>query len=115
MLLDMEQTAGRCSGFASLTAFEFSMCAAMSTRKRCAGYQYLNVEEDFAKALFVENGCWPHLRAAALLQDGKSRVLDYERASHIIRTASHTGVSMCYCRHKMQHLRAAWMPQWTSA
>ena len=40
-------------------------------------------------------------------QDGKLEVLDYERASHIIRTASHIGVSMCYCRHKMQHLGRA--------
>ncbi len=31
-------------------------------------------------------------------------VLDYERASEVIRTASHIGVGICYCRHKMEHM-----------
>ncbi len=26
-------------------------------------------------------------------------VLDYERATNVIETASHIGISMCYCRH----------------
>ena len=30
-------------------------------------------------------------------------VLDYERASETIKTASHRGIGLCYCRHKMQH------------
>jgi Pyruvate/2-oxoacid:ferredoxin oxidoreductase delta subunit len=34
-------------------------------------------------------------------------VLDYERASEVIRTAEHMGVGMCYCRHKMEHLGRA--------
>jgi ferredoxin len=34
-------------------------------------------------------------------------VLDYERASEIIRTAFHIGVGVCDCRHKMQHLGRA--------
>jgi ferredoxin len=34
-------------------------------------------------------------------------VLDYERASDVIRTATHCAVGMCYCRHKMQHLGRA--------
>jgi ferredoxin len=32
------------------------------------------------------------------------QVLDYERASEVIETAEHMGVSLCYCRHKKQHL-----------
>jgi ferredoxin len=32
------------------------------------------------------------------------QVLNYERASEVIRTATHRGISMCYCRHKMRHL-----------
>ena len=31
-------------------------------------------------------------------------VLDYEKASYIIKTASHIGVGACYCRHKMMHV-----------
>jgi hypothetical protein len=34
-------------------------------------------------------------------------VLDYERASEVVRTASHRGVGVCYCRHKMEHLGRA--------
>ena len=34
-------------------------------------------------------------------------VMDYERASEVIRTASHIGVGTCYCRHKMEHLGKA--------
>ena len=34
-------------------------------------------------------------------------MLDYERASEVIRTASHRAVGTCYCRHKMHHLGRA--------
>jgi ferredoxin len=34
-------------------------------------------------------------------------VLDYERASHVIRSASTVAVSLCYCRHKMEHVGRA--------
>jgi ferredoxin len=34
-------------------------------------------------------------------------VMDYERASEVIRTASHIGIGTCYCRHKMAHLGKA--------
>ena len=41
-------------------------------------------------------------------QDAVSlQVLDYERASEVIRTAEHMGISLCYCRHKKQHLDQA--------
>jgi ferredoxin len=33
--------------------------------------------------------------------------MDYERATEVIRTASHIGVGTCYCRHKMEHLNKA--------
>jgi ferredoxin len=32
------------------------------------------------------------------------QILDYERASEVIRTAEHLGVGVCYCRHKAQHV-----------
>ena len=34
-------------------------------------------------------------------------MLDYERASHVIREASTVAVSLCYCRHKMEHVGRA--------
>ena len=40
--------------------------------------------------------------------DGASlQVLDYERASEVIETAEHMGISLCYCRHKKQHIEQA--------
>ena len=73
-------------------------------------HQYLNVEEDFIKALFqggeTELGR-TFVNETALPDDVALQVLDYERASEIIRTASHIGVGVCYCRHKMQHMDRA--------
>lgn len=73
-------------------------------------YQYLNVEEDFVRALFA-NGETQLGRAfvqeRALPVDGALEVLDYERASEVIRSATRRGVGMCYCRHKMHHLDRA--------
>jgi ferredoxin len=70
-------------------------------------YQYINVEEDFIKALFVD-GETPlgriFVQEPSLPDDQHGlHVLDYERASEVIRTASGIGISMCYCRHKMSH------------
>ena len=73
-------------------------------------YQYLNVEEEFVKQLFTHGVTQlgrafvqePSLPAAVSLH-----VLDYERASEVIHTASHRAVGMCYCRHKMAHLDRA--------
>ncbi|HJV36425.1 4Fe-4S binding protein, partial [Geomonas sp.] len=36
-----------------------------------------------------------------------SQVLDYERASEVIRGASDIAVGLCYCRHKMAHVGRA--------
>lgn len=70
-------------------------------------YQYLNVEEDFIKALFVQGETQlgrAFVHEPALTPDLSLHVLDYERASEVIRTAHHRAVGVCYCRHKMQHL-----------
>jgi len=73
-------------------------------------YQYLNVEEDFIKALFV-NGETQLGRAfvhePSLASENSLHVLDYERASEVVKTASHRAVGICYCRHKMEHLGRA--------
>ncbi len=88
-------------------------------------YEYITVEEDFMRALLldgetplgrvfvnepaIEQSFRSHpsttLRSA---QDATSlQVLDYERASEVIRTAKHIGISLCYCRHKKQHIQQA--------
>ena len=70
-------------------------------------YQYLNVEEEFIRALFA-NGETQLGRAfvqePALSAENSLHVLDYERASAVIQTATQRGVGVCYCRHKMQHV-----------
>jgi ferredoxin len=70
-------------------------------------YQYLNVEEDFVRNLFAGGETQigrVFVNENSLAGDSTLTVLDYERASEVIRTASHRGIGACYCRHKMQHL-----------
>ncbi len=73
-------------------------------------YQYLNVEENFIRDLFVRGETKPGrilVHEPALSSDNSSQVLDYERTSAVIRTARHIAVGLCYCRHKMSHLGKA--------
>ncbi len=73
-------------------------------------YQYLNVEEDFIKALFSSGETQLgriFIHEPILSNDSALQVLDFERASHVIKTASHIGIGICYCRHKMSHLGRA--------
>ncbi|MCX6582966.1 MAG: 4Fe-4S dicluster domain-containing protein [Candidatus Aminicenantes bacterium] len=73
-------------------------------------YQYLNVEEDFIKRLFTDGETQlgrVFVHEPALTNDNALHVLDYERTSEVIKTASHMGVGICYCRHKMEHLGRA--------
>lgn len=91
--------------------FEFSLMRVRSDIDQKAlselFYQYLNVEEDFIKSLFTEGETQlgrAFVHEPALPQDNALHVLDYERASEVIRTASHIGVGICYCRHKMEHV-----------
>jgi ferredoxin len=73
-------------------------------------YQYLNVEEEFVRNLFAPTGTplgRVFVQEEALQSPSTVEILDYERASEVIRSASHRGVGMCYCRHKMQHVDQA--------
>jgi ferredoxin len=115
MLLDMETHGGEqifvlpppMAGF-----FEFSMMRLGNQydQKLLAElfYQYLNVEEEFVKNLFA--GGETQLGRAFVNEkalpssDNTLRVMDYERASEVIHTASYMGIGACYCRHKMEHL-----------
>jgi NAD-dependent dihydropyrimidine dehydrogenase PreA subunit len=73
-------------------------------------HQYLNVEEEFIKQLFTEGVTQlgrTFVQEQVLPPDRSVHVLDYDRASEVIRTASHRAVGICYCRHKMEHLGRA--------
>ncbi|MBL7113878.1 MAG: 4Fe-4S dicluster domain-containing protein [Bacteroidales bacterium] len=73
-------------------------------------YQYLNVEEDFIRDLFTRGDTQigrTFVNEPALSEENALYVLDYERASEVIKTASHRAVGMCYCRHKMLHIGEA--------
>jgi ferredoxin len=69
-------------------------------------YQYVTVEEDFIKALFTRGKTQlgrVFVDESVLSSENAIHVLDYERSSEVIKTASHRGISLCYCRHKMEH------------
>ncbi len=73
-------------------------------------YQYLNVEEDFIKALFTRGETQlgrVFVQEPAIPPELSLHVLDYERARWVIESASRIGIGSCYCRHKMQHLGRA--------
>ena len=70
-------------------------------------YEYLNVEEDFIRELFTRGETQlgrTFIHEPALSEQNALHVLDYERATHIIESATHRGVGICYCRHKMEHM-----------
>ena len=70
-------------------------------------YQYMNVEEDFIKNLFLTGETQigrAYVNEKVLTNENALHVLDYERASEVIKTASDIGVGVCYCRHKMEHV-----------
>lgn len=99
--------------------FEFSMMRIRSDIDQKAlselFYQYLNVEEDFVRELFTEGETQlgrVFVQEPALMESQAIHVLDYERASEVIKTAKSRGISLCYCRHKMEHKdRACSAPQ----
>ena len=70
-------------------------------------YQYLNVEQDFIKDLFLKGETKlgrVFVHEPVLSKKNELYVLDYERATKVIQTASSIGISICYCRHKMSHV-----------
>ncbi len=73
-------------------------------------HQYMNVEEDFIKDLFTRGETQlgrTFINETTLSEENALHVLDYERTTEVIKTATHMGVGMCYCRHKMEHLGKA--------
>jgi len=73
-------------------------------------YQYVNIEEEFVTALFLEGET--KLGRIFVTERAFDRgigleVLDWEKATRIIETADDLAVGLCYCRHKMSHLGRA--------
>lgn len=70
-------------------------------------HQYINVEEDFIRSLFVDLETplgRVLVQEPVLLSEQANHILDYERASYLIDSAEYVGVGTCYCRHKNLHL-----------
>ena len=73
-------------------------------------YQYINLEEDFVKELFLVGEMQVgrvFVQESVLSNENALHVLDYEQASEVIKSASHIGIGMCFCRHKKKHLGTA--------
>lgn len=73
-------------------------------------YEYINVEEDFIRDLFTQGQTQfgrTFVHEPALSEENALYVLDYERATEVINNATHLGVGICYCRHKMYHMGKA--------
>lgn len=121
LLVDFVQPGGRhyCLPPPMAGFFEFSMMRVRTDfdQKALAEllYRYINVEEDFAAALFARGGIQLgriFIKESLLAEPLRLEVLDFERASHVIRTAAPIALGTCYCRHKMDHLgRACNAPQ----
>jgi len=70
-------------------------------------YQYMNVEEDFIRELFFGTETKmvrAFINEPTLPKDDTLEIMDYERATEVIKTAEHIGIGVCYCRHKMEHV-----------
>jgi len=94
--------------------FEFSLMRMRTDidQKDLAGlfFRYINVEDAFIRDLFAGGETPPGrvlVNEQAIHDERVCQVLDYESASHVIRTASHIAVGLCYCRHKMVRMDRA--------
>ncbi|MCR3759677.1 4Fe-4S binding protein [Clostridium felsineum] len=70
-------------------------------------FQYLNVEEDFIKDLFLGTETRfgkVFVQEGVLSRQNELEIMEYDRASNMIKEARFITVSMCFCRHKMHHL-----------
>jgi hypothetical protein len=64
-------------------------------------YQCMNVEEVFIRDLFGRGKTQvgrAFVHEPILTNDDAPHVLDYERATEAIKTATHIGIGTCYCR-----------------
>lgn len=117
VLLDVERDDGRLeyvlpppmAGF-----FEFSMMRVRDDLDQGLlaelFYQYITVEDEFIRSLFTQGDTQlgrVFVHEPALPERPALEVLDWERASHVVASASSRAVGLCYCRHKMEHVGRA--------
>jgi len=72
--------------------------------------QYITQEDDFIRALFVDGSTQlgrVFVQETTLSSGQSLHVLNYERATEVIETASDIGIGLCYCRHKKSHVGGA--------
>jgi ferredoxin len=69
-------------------------------------YQYINTEDNFNTSIFKLEPTIDRVfvQETSIEQKDQPEVLDYEKASQVIETATCITVGTCYCRHKMEHL-----------
>ena len=89
--------------------FEFSLMRAHDSipKKRMAEAleAYIDNDETFARGVFGHDTLIGRALAhETALRDEVPEVLDHERATRVIETATDIAVSLCYCRHKAEHL-----------
>ncbi len=81
-------------------------------QKKLAGLyeEYITNSDDFVAALFTD-GNTPlgrvFVQEDTLGSESSLHVLDYEKATEVIESASDIGVGLCYCRHKKMHVDTA--------
>ncbi len=116
LLLDMETAGGTiyCLPPPMAGFFEFSMMRLRGDvdQKLLAElfYQYMNVEDEFITALFATGETRlgrMFVRESAVPPELSTTVMDHERVSEVVNTATAIGVGVCYCRHKMTHVGRA--------
>jgi len=72
-------------------------------------HDYMSEDDRFARALFQGQTQVGRalVREEALPKDDHTEILDWERASSLITSASALSVALCPCRHKASHLGTA--------
>ncbi len=70
---------------------------------------YMNQDDRFMRSVFRGQTQIGRslIREESLPEEDHTEILDWERATHIIESATAVGVSLCPCRHKASHLRKA--------
>jgi Pyruvate/2-oxoacid:ferredoxin oxidoreductase delta subunit len=89
--------------------FEFSMMRIRDDidQKKLAGlfHRYLTEEPDFFDQLKNnKTSIFRTLIHEETIPESYSEVLDYEKATHVVRNAGRYAVGLCHCRHATHHL-----------
>lgn len=115
LVLDFEHQGVRYFGLAPIVIgfFEFTFMRAPDglPLKELAKLfdEYMHQDEAFARSAFRGTTQIGRalVREESLPEGDHSEILDWERASYLVRSASALAVSLCACRHKASHLDKA--------